>query len=412
MPELIEKVKRFTLKHDDDEERSVTAVFATLGVVDLDGDIIEAGAIGDQAAMMGAYNHAMNALPPGMGITFETKTEARFTGTFFTTWNGNEHYETLKQAGGQMEWSFRFFVEEGGFETRKGQEYYVIRKAKVTHVAPVESGAGINTRTIEVKSCGPECQAAKAGLTTSAKEVESIDYDRLAESIASALGKVLSGASGPVAASTGESVPTEDTTAKTHDDNPDPGSTDNPSGEPAAKSQTATAQTKSRADGDTHKGQGLGDLIRQTRDEKEVSNEELATATGLSVDTIGGILAGTSGCPKIQHLQNIALRLGVSLSSLVAAAEADGCTEYGGAESSADDQGQDKETGDGEGDGKEQDPETTDKDNAEDTDGPELSDEDIGKQAAAMLAKFRNQNTGIDPGLQAYDEFQTTVGRV
>ena len=62
--ELIEKTKRFILKHDDDNERSVTARFATLGVVDLDGDIIEAGAIGDQFVMMGAYNHAMAVLPP------------------------------------------------------------------------------------------------------------------------------------------------------------------------------------------------------------------------------------------------------------------------------------------------------------------------------------------------------------
>ena len=33
-----------------------------------------------------------------------------------------------------------------------GEDYYSIRKARVSHVAPVEVGAGINTSTIGIKS--------------------------------------------------------------------------------------------------------------------------------------------------------------------------------------------------------------------------------------------------------------------
>ena len=164
--QLTERIKTISVKVDEgDEPRTITARFATLGVVDLDGDIIERGAIGDQEVLLGAYNHDFQSLPPGFGSTYETAKAAMFKGTFFDTPVGDLHYQTLKaaqEAGYNMEWSFRFFVEDGGFETRKGEEYYVIRKAKVSHVAPVEKGAGINTGTVEVKACGPECQAAQA----------------------------------------------------------------------------------------------------------------------------------------------------------------------------------------------------------------------------------------------------------
>ena len=46
--------------------------------------------------------------------------------------------------------------------------------------------------------------------------------------------------------------------------------------------------------------------------------------------SIGGILAGTTECPKIGQLQGLARRLGVNLSRLVAAAESDGCEQYEG----------------------------------------------------------------------------------
>ena len=234
----------------DDEARTVTARFATLSVVDLDGDIIEPGAIGEQDVLLGAYNHAYQSLPPGYGKTYETAKAAMFKGAFLDTTPGNDTYATLKQlkeAGVNQEWSFRFYVEEGGFETRKGEEYYVIRKARVSHVAPVEVGAGINTGTVAIKNCDGDCQA-KAGDTPAAP----IDYEKLATTIAVAVAKALN--------------PTPD---------PDPETTDDPPDDAAQK------------------GQHLGDLLRQLRDDNESSNDDLATATGLSVASVGQLLGGT-----------------------------------------------------------------------------------------------------------------------
>ena len=156
--------KKAILKIDDDS-KTVTAKFASLGVIDLDGDVVERGSIGKQSVLMGAYNHNSASLPPGLGKTYETKADAMFEGTFFDTPSGDEHYRTLKavrDAGGNMEWSFRFFVEEAGPGKRDGQEYTSLKKLEVAHVAPVEKGAGIDTRTIDIKSCGPECEARKA----------------------------------------------------------------------------------------------------------------------------------------------------------------------------------------------------------------------------------------------------------
>ena len=189
MPQFVEK--RALLKIDDDT-KTITAKFATLGVIDLDGDVVEKGSIGKQSVLMGAYNHNPASLPPGLGKTYETKTDAMFEGTFFDTPSGDEHYRTLKavrDAGGNMEWSFRFFVEEAGPGKRDGQEYNSLKKLQVAHVAPVEKGAGIDTRTVDIKSCGPECEARKAQESQSSTHLSPvIDYEKLAAAIAVALG--------------------------------------------------------------------------------------------------------------------------------------------------------------------------------------------------------------------------------
>ena len=262
-----ERTKTFTLKVDSD--RTITARFASLGVVDLDGDIIEPGAIGEQDVLLGAYNHGHQSLPPGYGKTYETAKAAMFKGQFLENEVGTETYSTLKQlkaAGINQEWSFRFFVEEGGFETRKNVEYYIIRKAKVSHVAPVEVGAGVNTGTVSIKS--------------QRQEPAPFDYEKMAIAVAVAVAKAI----------------------KT---DPDPAPAPEP--EPQAADQ---------------KGEGLGDLIRNLRDQQEFSNDDLAEATGLSVASIGQILGGTL-TPSASVLGSLAQKLDVRLSVLATAAEED-----------------------------------------------------------------------------------------
>lgn len=474
------RTKTVTVKADDDS-RTVTARFATFGVVDLDGDIIEPGAIGEQSVFMGAYNHDFAMLPPGMGATYETEDEALFRGEFFETWSGNEHYKTIKAAGGQMDWSFRFFVEEGGFETRAGEDYFVIRKARVAHVAPVETGAGINTGTLEIKSCGPECQANKMAQQGEAREKGSvlIDYSKLAEALApvvlsamdsgagkttdgcgcgsksagddaarkrgtllladgrrfdidtstsegrAALTSRLQGGMGLVEAvieiaAEGKSAPTEIEKVAclkcgkeyAKDQINDDGQCLAACAAPSTASSGADAGTtpsgsggssEKQGGGSVYKGEGLGDLLRQLRDEKELSNDDLATAAGLSVSSIGGILAGTTQCPKIGQLQALARLLKVNLSRLVAAAEADGCDQYeGDLESSANDQGQGKSGDD--------DPETQEPAAGDPTD-PEgtPSDDVLAKQIDDLLSGFPGLPPETDPGLKAWHQYQIEV---
>ena len=460
------RTKRITLKQEDGE-RTVVARFATLGVVDFDGDIIEAGAIGDQEVLLGNYNHDFQGNPPGYGDTYESRTEALFRGTFLDTISGNDTYQTLKQldeAGRNMEWSFRFFVEDGGFETRDGEDYFIIRKARVTHVAPVESGAGINTATLDVKACGPECQAAKDGKpadiygvddfakavnATLAKARErgkekgsmQIDYAKLADALAPAILSAIK-AEAEKAGTGSEEVKSDCDCGKaqadcgcneadadkgtddgwqykggvlfvngqryevnseqltqfiTSGELPDPMAAETASPDQDA-GQTAAADTP--ADPVANKGQSLGDLIRLIRDEKELSNEDLADAAGLSVSSIGGILAGTNRCPKVGQLQGLARRLGVSLSRLVSAAEEDGCTDYGGSESSAADQGQDK-AGDEQGDS------TVEIKSGDEV--REMSDPEIAKQVEDLMSGFPGLPPDTDPGLIAWGKFQTSV---
>ena len=358
----------------DDDTKTVTARFATFGVVDHDGDIIEAGSVGEQDVFLGAWNHSSDRLPPGKGATSETKKAAMFKGEFFDTTSGLEHYKTIKAAGDTMEWSFRFFVEEGGFETRGGNDYYVIRKMRITHVAPVESGAGINTGTVGIKQ-HPEAVAP-------------IDYELLATTVATAVVNALGATKGGCGPCAG---------------------------------------------GKSNKGETLGALLRELRDEKELTNDDLASAAGVSVATVGQMLGGTIVCPSPNRLQGLARRLGVNLSRLVTAAENDGCdlneddpqdaatdatpdakdtvTEPepdDDTPTSAKDTAADDTTADADAD----DPEGTDGSDRDPEDADSKASPDIMRQVEALLSGYPGMPKDVDPALAAFERFKQTIGKV
>ena len=327
-----ERTKRFTLrldKQDEDGERSVTALFATFNVVDLDGDVTEPGAFGKQSVLMGAYNHNPGMLPPGKGATYEEDDAALFKGRFFTTSSGTEHYTTIKEAGGTMEWSYRFFVEDGGFETRDGENVFIIRKAKVTHVAPVEAGAGIGTRTVDIKCVDCDAKANRAPNSFSLEALRtasgltakngSIDYTKLAETIATAVAAALPSPSinynGEVYDQAKFDELVENAAKALQEKQGCPDGCRGSSGEGGCGGCGQAGQ----------KGATLGNLLRELRDERELSNEDLANAAGVSTSTMGQILAGSIDCPPIERLEGLADRLNVSRQRLVTAAESDGC---------------------------------------------------------------------------------------
>jgi hypothetical protein len=145
------------------DEGRVRAVFATFNVKDLDGDVTLPGAFEEGAPVrISAFGHASwgmsrgaSSVPVplvGKGVIRTTATDAILDGKFFlTTTAGRDHYELVKEMGDQQEWSYGYDTlkaEPGQF---KGEPVQFLHQQRVHEVSPVLLGAGIGTRTLEVK---------------------------------------------------------------------------------------------------------------------------------------------------------------------------------------------------------------------------------------------------------------------
>ena len=366
MAELRTKTFSVQLKIDDaDPEGTVYARFATLNVIDHDGDVIRPKAIGKQKVGAGLHNHmASNPTPAGYGDTYEEDDAAYARLTYITdTWAGRETYTYLKamaDAKRPVEWSMRYYVTDGRTLPEKDPLYqpavepfgdppFEIKKMLIIDVDPVSKGAGVDTATVAAKECGPACRARQSGADapTVALDGPIFDYERLGAAIAASVVEALGKSNAPSEPS--EAEPSE------------------PVEEPNAEPST--------------KGQALGDLLRELRDERELSNDDLADAAGISVSTMGQILGGTSGCPPVSRLQGLARRLNVNLSRLITAAEADGCDRY------------EEEAATG-----------------EPSELKEMSDEDIQRAVERILTDTTNEPPDIDPGLAAYERYMSIIG--
>lgn len=142
-----------------EERGEISAVVATLGVVDRDGDVLTAGAIPDGAKVkLSSYGHdvVFGAAPVGLGTLSQRGTRVSFDGRLFlTTSRGRETYETLKAMGPDQEWSFGFKVLDW---TRPSDEWKrrgarrILTSLEAFEVSPVFRGAGIGTSTTAVKA--------------------------------------------------------------------------------------------------------------------------------------------------------------------------------------------------------------------------------------------------------------------
>lgn len=142
-------------KITDATKGQVEAVFATLGVVDSDGDVTVKGAFDDGAeVLISAYNHKswQDRLPVGKGTIHEVGDEAILKGEFFlTTEAGRETFETVKAVGGLQEWSYSLADVEQERGTKDGAQVNFLKRITVDEVSPVIKGAGVDTRTLAVK---------------------------------------------------------------------------------------------------------------------------------------------------------------------------------------------------------------------------------------------------------------------
>lgn len=147
------------LKVTNASKGEVEAVFATLNVIDSDGDVTLAGAFEDGAAVrISAYNHDSwkGALPVGKGIIREEGNQAILKGQFFLdTTSGRDTFEVVKQMGGLQEWSYGYDVLVGEPGVLDNQRVQFLKLLKVHEVSPVILGAGVDTRTLAVKGRRP-----------------------------------------------------------------------------------------------------------------------------------------------------------------------------------------------------------------------------------------------------------------
>ena len=141
-------------KKDADGTGEFRAEFATLNVIDYDGDVTVPGAFQDgQETLIEAWNHSYGQLPIGKGVIHEDEDKAVVEGRFFLdTQGGLEHYKTVKALGELQEWSYTFDIEDSGYGEFDGEDVQFLRKLDVWGVAPVQRGAGIDTRTTDIKA--------------------------------------------------------------------------------------------------------------------------------------------------------------------------------------------------------------------------------------------------------------------
>ena len=153
-------------KANSDQTGQFAAEFATLNVIDHDGDVTLPGAFQDgQEVLIEAWNHNYGELPVGKAVIHEEGDKAVADGQFFLdTVSGMEHYKVAKNLGALQEWSYTFLVEEHSFGKFEEQEVQFLRKLDTWGIAQVERGAGIDTRTTSIKGRPRDEEAEDAEL--------------------------------------------------------------------------------------------------------------------------------------------------------------------------------------------------------------------------------------------------------
>lgn len=145
----------------DADAGEISAVFSTLGVVDKDGDVTVKGAFTDGAAVaISPYGHAVwkgNAPPVGKGRIREVGDEAVFEGRFFLdTQAGRDTFTVVKEMSGDdgpgQEWSYSLRDVKSEMGDFNGERVRFLKSIRVHEVSPVLVGAGVDTRTLAVKS--------------------------------------------------------------------------------------------------------------------------------------------------------------------------------------------------------------------------------------------------------------------
>lgn len=154
---MLERKALTGLKVTDEAAGTFEAVFATLSVIDKDGDVTLPGEFRTgQKARVSAYNHKSwdGALPVGKGTISERDDLAVMTGQFFMNIPGaKDTFLTVKELGDLAEWSYGFDAKrERGVFGPNDTPVTFLKEIEVHEVSPVILGAGIDTRTLSMKA--------------------------------------------------------------------------------------------------------------------------------------------------------------------------------------------------------------------------------------------------------------------
>lgn len=133
----------------------VSAVFATLDTVDLDGDTYAPGAIRPGEAVVSAWNHGAaltgGSLPVGKATVRTVGNEAIADVQYFLDLEaGRSAFEVVKRLGATVEWSWQLDIRAA--EPGTGSARRLITDVVPIEVSPVAQAAGVGTRTIELRS--------------------------------------------------------------------------------------------------------------------------------------------------------------------------------------------------------------------------------------------------------------------
>ena len=135
-----------------------SAVFATLNVVDKDGDVTEPGAFGKQAVVI-VPTHDWSSVPLGKGSTREVGDEAivdfklNLDSPTAKEWHSALKFD-LDEGPQKQEWSYGFDILEESRGEFEGDPVRFLKSLRIHEVSPVLVGAGVNTRTLTMKEKG------------------------------------------------------------------------------------------------------------------------------------------------------------------------------------------------------------------------------------------------------------------
>lgn len=185
--------KSLSVELKADAEGAFRATFATLNVVDRDGDVTKEGAFSKQAVRVSQFGHNWGAYIIGDGDIDADAEKAWADAQFYLdTANGLDTYRSVKRASAKklQEWSYGFDVVKSSFGQFEGREVRFLETLLVHEVSPVMLGAGIGTGTDRIKASGITLSSRAELFLTDTEEL--VKHARAAVSMRAKDGRVLS----------------------------------------------------------------------------------------------------------------------------------------------------------------------------------------------------------------------------